>query len=106
MKVTACNGSLRKEGNTSLLIGQALETLKKEGIETESVQVGGEKLHGCIACYQCFARKDARCAVADDIANSCIEKMLNPTGLSSAHQHTLPRLLRTLRTRTERPVRQ
>jgi multimeric flavodoxin WrbA len=81
MKVTAFNGSPRKEGNTSLLIGQAFEALNKEGIETELVQVGGEKLHGCIACYQCFARKDKRCAVSNDIANSCIEKMLGSDGI-------------------------
>jgi multimeric flavodoxin WrbA len=54
MKVTAFNGSPRKEGNTSLLIKQALEALNNEGIETEVVQVGGEKIKGCVACYQCF----------------------------------------------------
>ena len=81
MKVTAFNGSPRREGNTSLLIGHALGALNKEGITTELVQVGGEKLHGCIACYQCFSRKDKRCAVADDIANSCIEKMLESDGI-------------------------
>lgn len=76
MKVTAFNGSPRKEGNTSLLIGHVCKTLTNEGIDTEVVQVGGELMHGCIACYQCFSRKDKRCAVTDDIANSCIEKML------------------------------
>lgn len=81
MKVTAFNGSPRKEGNTSLLIGKALEALNKEGITTELIQVGGQKLHGCIACYQCFSRKDKRCAVTDDIANSCIEKMLESDGI-------------------------
>lgn len=81
MKVTAFNGSPRREGNTSLLIKQALEALENEGIETEVVQVGGEKIKGCIACYQCFSRKDHRCAVTDDIANSCIEKMLASDGI-------------------------
>ncbi len=81
MKVTAFNGSPRKEGNTSLLIGHVFEALNREGIETELVQVGGEKLHGCIACYQCFTRKDKCCAVKDDIANSCIEKMLEADGI-------------------------
>jgi multimeric flavodoxin WrbA len=81
MKVTAFNGSPRKEGNTSLLIKQALEALNNEGIETEVVQVGGEKIKGCVACYQCFSRKDHRCVVNDDIANSCIEKMLASDGI-------------------------
>jgi multimeric flavodoxin WrbA len=81
MKVTAFNGSPRKDGNTSLLIKRAFEALNKEGIDTEMVQVGGEKLHGCIACYQCFNRKDKRCAVTDDIANNCVEKMLESDGI-------------------------
>jgi multimeric flavodoxin WrbA len=81
MKVTAFNGSPRKNGNTSLLIGHVFSTLEKEGIMTEMIQVGGEKLHGCIACYQCFSRLDRRCAVKDDIANDCIEKMLEADGI-------------------------
>ena len=81
MKVTAFNGSPRKNGNTSLLIGHVFSALEKEGIETELVQVGGEKLHGCIACYQCFSRLDKRCAVKDDIANDCIEQMLEADGI-------------------------
>jgi multimeric flavodoxin WrbA len=81
MKVTAFNGSPRKAGNTSLLIGHACEALNREGITTEIIQVGGGKLRGCIACYKCFERKDRRCAVTDDLANSCIEKMLESDGI-------------------------
>lgn len=81
MKVTAFNGSPRRGGNTSLLIGHVFEALNREGIEAELVQVGGERIHGCVACYKCFANKDRRCAVADDIANDCIEKMLASDGI-------------------------
>jgi|SRR6185369_10049625 len=81
MKVTAFNGSPRKNGNTSLLIKHVFGELKKQGIETELVQVGGEKIHGCRACYQCFDSKDQRCAVEDDIANHCIDKMLESDGI-------------------------
>lgn len=81
MKVTAFNGSPRQSGNTSLLISHVLETLNKEGIETEMVQTGGGKIRGCIACYKCFETKDQRCAVTNDIANSCIEKMLESDGI-------------------------
>ena len=81
MKVTAFNGSASQDGNTSLLIKHVFETLEQEGIETELVHVGSGKVRGCIACYQCFARKDKRCAVADDMANACIEKMLASDGI-------------------------
>jgi len=81
MKVVAFNGSPRKEGNTSLLIGHIFSELNREGIETELVQVGGEVIRGCVACYQCFARKDRRCAVEGDIINDCVEKMISADGI-------------------------
>ena len=55
--------------------------LEKEGIETELVQLGGQKIKGCIACYQCFQNKDKRCAVKNDILNECVEKMAEADGI-------------------------
>jgi len=81
MKVTAFNGSPRTEGNTSILINHVFKALNNEDIETELVQIGGKLVHGCIACYQCFSRKDQRCAVGDDCINSCIQKMLESDGI-------------------------
>ena len=81
MKVIAINGSPRAEGNTSILIEHVFKVLQSEGIETETFQIGGKLLHGCIACYQCFERKDRRCAVADDCINSCIQKMSEADGI-------------------------
>ena len=81
MKVVAFNGSARKDGNTALLINHALAELQKEGIETELVQLSGEVIRGCTACYKCFASKDNRCAVAGDVVNSCITKMVAADGI-------------------------
>ena len=75
MKVIAFNGSARKDGNTAILIGYVLRELEKEGIETEMVQLSGKKIHGCLACRTCFARKDRRCAQKNDVGNECISKM-------------------------------
>ena len=75
MKVMAFNGSPRKDGNTSKLIGYLLSEIEKEGIETELVQLSAKSIHGCIACYKCFENKDQRCAVRNDAANEYIEKM-------------------------------
>ncbi len=77
MKVVAFNGSARKDGNTTMLVNYVFEELQKEGIVTELVQLSGEHPHGCVACYQCFKRKNQRCAVDSDCINSCIEKMLD-----------------------------
>ena len=81
MKVVAFNGSARKDGNTSILIGYVFRELEKEGIETELIQLSGSRIHGCIACMKCFENKDRRCSVKDDIANHCIEKMLDADGI-------------------------
>ncbi|AGF80033.1 multimeric flavodoxin WrbA [Desulfocapsa sulfexigens DSM 10523] len=75
MKVVAFSGSARKNGNTALLLRTALAELEAEGIETELVQLAGTEINGCIACYQCFQKKDGRCAVEKDCINDCLEKM-------------------------------
>lgn len=81
MKVVAFNGSARKNGNTAILINYALQALEKEGIDTELVQLSGQKIRGCIACMKCFENKDQRCSVTDDNVNSCIEKMIDANGI-------------------------
>ena len=67
MKVVAFNGSPRKDGNTSILIRNVLDVLEDQGIETETMQVGGKPIRGCIACYKCFENKDRHCTVGKDI---------------------------------------
>ena len=81
MNVVAFNGSARKNGNTAMMINYMFEELTKEGIETEMVQLCGEHPHGCIACYQCFKKKDGRCIVDVDCINSCVEKMVAADGI-------------------------
>ena len=80
MKVIAFNGSPRREGNTFTLINYVLKELENEGIETEIIQLAGKKIHGCIACYKCFANTDNRCSVDDDL-NGCLEKMIAADGI-------------------------
>jgi multimeric flavodoxin WrbA len=81
VKVIAFNGSVRKDGNTAILLNVVLDEIKGEGIETELVQLSGKTIRGCIACYKCFSNKDRRCAVVDDAANEFIEKMVSADGI-------------------------
>lgn len=81
MKVVAFNGSPRKNGNTSILIREVFAELRSEGIATEEIQIGGQVLRGCTACYKCFETKDKRCIIKNDILNTCIEKMLDADGI-------------------------
>jgi len=81
MKVVAFNGSPRKNGNTAFLLRQVMEELEKEGIQTELVQVGGQPVRGCMACYKCRERKNRRCIYNDDKLNEWIGKMLEADGM-------------------------
>ena len=84
MKVVAFSGSARKDGNTAILVRQAFAELEKEGIETELVQLAGETIRGCTACYKCFGTKDRSCAVSTetgDVVNDCIAKMVEADGI-------------------------
>jgi multimeric flavodoxin WrbA len=80
MKVIAFNGSSRKDGNTAKLINHVFEELKKEGIETELIQLGGLPVQGCKGCRMCYKNKDRQCAVKDK-TNEYIKKMDEADGI-------------------------
>jgi multimeric flavodoxin WrbA len=81
MKVVAFNGSGRKGGNTATLVRKVCGELKREGIETELVELAGMPVRGCTACYGCFKNKDRHCALTDDIVNEAIDKMAAADGI-------------------------
>jgi multimeric flavodoxin WrbA len=80
MKVVAFNGSPRKKGNTYHAIQIVFEELKKEGIQTELIQLGGSGIKACRACFKCKERKNKRC-VQNDGFNMFIEKMEKAEGI-------------------------
>ncbi|NLG84753.1 MAG: flavodoxin family protein [Firmicutes bacterium] len=81
MKVVAFNGSPRPHGNTAQALETVLAELRKAGIETELVQLGGRRLYGCLACGRCRANRDMRCAGRDDEMNERIAKAFAADGI-------------------------
>lgn len=75
MKVVAFNGSPRRNGNTAIMINHVLNALKKYGIETEMVQIGGQAIRGCAACGWCGQNPVKKCVINDDLVNESIAKM-------------------------------
>lgn len=53
MKVLGINSSARKDGNTAILMEKVFEPLHKAGIETELVQLAGQMIEPCKACWAC-----------------------------------------------------
>jgi multimeric flavodoxin WrbA len=78
MKVLMLNGSPRKNGNTSVALGEMEKIFHKEGIETEIIQVGNKPIRGCIACGSCM--KTGKC-VFDDLVNETAPKFEESDGL-------------------------
>ncbi len=80
MKVIAINGSPNSEGNTATVLSAMAEELKKEGIDTEIVQVGNQPIRGCSGCGGCFASEGNLCIVQDDAVNEITQKMVQADG--------------------------
>ncbi len=81
LKITAFNGSARRDGNTAILLNTVLAELMGRGFETELVQLAGKPLRGCTACRGCFENKDKKCVQPDDGLNGYLEKMEASAGI-------------------------
>ena len=78
MKVLMINGSPHKNGNTAIALREMEGIFRSEGIETETMHIGGSIVRGCIACGSCA--KNGRC-VFDDAVNEAASKFAVSDGL-------------------------
>ena len=81
MKVIAFNASVRENGNTAILIKQVFKELESSGIQTELIQLAGQRICGCIGCGQCSITKNNKCAITGDLMNEYIDKMAQAGGI-------------------------
>ena len=79
MKVLAINSSARKDGNTAILIDHVFQELNKAGIETELVQLAGQIIEPCKACWACQGMKN--CVHKKDTFCNTFEKMVEADGI-------------------------
>ena len=80
MKVIAINGSPRTNGNTTMALRAMTDELERQGIETETIQIGKQSIHGCIACGHCAKSEGNKCVFADDLVNETAQKMRDADG--------------------------
>ena len=78
MKVLLINGSPHARGTTYTALKEVADTLKREGVETEIIQVGHLPIRGCCACGHCFTNGSC---VFDDEVNRIAEKFGEADGL-------------------------
>lgn len=68
MKVVGICGSPKKEGSTTLIgLKKALEEVKKQGIDTEIIELSKYTMTGCDACGDC--KKTGYCSINDDFTS-------------------------------------
>lgn len=77
MKVLMLNGSPKADGNTNRALTEIGEQLKKEGIDYEIFQIGGQPIRDCIGCGQCTEKG---CVFDDDVVNAFITKAKEADG--------------------------
>ncbi len=65
MKILALNGSFRKNGNTEILLKQALMGAESEGASVEIIRLTDYKIGPCRGCGLCLFRENV-CQVQDD----------------------------------------
>ena len=81
MKVLILNASPRAGGNTSIAVKEVADELERQGIDTETVQIGNKAIRGCIACNSCA--KLGKC-VFDDEVNELAKEFEQADGLIAA----------------------
>jgi len=65
MKVLGIVCSPRKDGNTEIMINEALAAAREEGAETDIFLVVGKTIEGCDGCHSCF--QTGACKIKDDM---------------------------------------
>jgi len=80
MKVLLLNGSPNPAGCTFTALSEVAGQLNKNGIETETVQLGNKPVRGCIGCASC-RKSNNGCVFKEDLVNEMLDKMKEADGL-------------------------
>lgn len=75
MKAVGIVGSPRKEGNTELLVQKVLESIAKQGFETELISLADKRIDHCLGCISEEHHK-VPCIIDDDM-NKIYPKLLS-----------------------------
>ena len=81
MRVIAIYGSPRQDGNTSVLLKEAVKGAKKEGAQVEEFVLRNLKMSPCLEIYGC--KDTGRCIIKDDF-QMIYDRLLESDGLMLA----------------------
>jgi len=66
MKIVGISGSPRKNGNTEILVKEALKGVEEEGLKTEFISLAGKNINYCLGCPKSEC-KEGVCKIKDDM---------------------------------------
>ena len=77
MKVLGISGSMRRKGNTAILVQKVLEEVVKnnDAIDTEYISLADYEIGPCIACMKC--KEEKKCVLTNDEWEAAASKMLD-----------------------------
>jgi len=78
MRIVGIVCSPRKEGNTEILVSEALDEAEKNGAEVEILRVADMQLHPCDGCESCH--QTGECRIKDDM-QKIYDKLLTSDGI-------------------------
>ena len=78
MKILGLSCSPRREGNTEILIDEALRGAKQEGAEVELYSVSNKEIKPCDGCGTCYEKGE--CRIKDDM-QGLYHKLLEADGI-------------------------
>ena len=78
MKVLGISCSLRKDGNSEILVREALASAGRAGAETEFLSLIGKTIRPCEGCYACLPKGVCK---ADDDMQDIFPKLLEADGI-------------------------
>jgi len=79
MKVLALSGSPREDSNTTIMLKETLDELKKHELEIELVTLNDKSIAPCKACYYCVTHKT--CIQTGDDFDELFDKVKEADGL-------------------------
>ena len=75
MKVFGLSGSMRKDGNTAMLVKEILKPCEAAGIKTEFESLAGKKILPCLGCGKCKEKK--WCVIEGDDWGAVAHKIID-----------------------------
>jgi multimeric flavodoxin WrbA len=75
MQVCGISGSMRRDGNTAILVKRILDRCSRAAIDTEYISLSDKEIRPCLGCEKC--KEQSQCVVEDDDWQEVADKIID-----------------------------